>query len=155
MRLEWRHQSTKHGRAQILGYNGRAATRDTPQISWDQTDVRFSVYYNLQDDNNRRFTEAKADDGLNYLLYRIYNDPEFLQDRNVGATTVRALTKLVVYNLGDGELSDDQIAGIAIDPLVAIEVRNWARKDMRSEIPMIALCKVKMWVGSPNMWLRG
>ncbi|RAK89053.1 hypothetical protein BO79DRAFT_217759 [Aspergillus costaricaensis CBS 115574] len=142
MRLEWRHQSSTAEPKSSGTTVG--ATSDTSRIPWDRTDVRFSVYYNLQDDKNRRFTEAKADDGLKGLLYRTYNDPEVLQDRNVGATSMRALNKPVVHNLGDDGLSDNQIAVIAIDSLVTSKVGNWARKDMRLGTPMTALCKVKI-----------
>ncbi|PYH34752.1 uncharacterized protein BO87DRAFT_425438 [Aspergillus neoniger CBS 115656] len=56
---------------------------------------------------------------------------------------MREFSKVVVHSPGDVEHSEDQITGIVIDSLVAIETRNWARKTIWLKIPMSALSKVK------------
>lgn len=56
---------------------------------------------------------------------------------------MREISNVVVHSPGHVEHSEDQIAGIVIDSLVAIEARNWARKTIWLEIPMSALSKVK------------
>ncbi|KAL2869714.1 ketoreductase domain-containing protein [Aspergillus lucknowensis] len=98
-------------------------------------DIRFAIYSNLASTTERQ--PQITDDKFRAFVQRIEANPSLLNEPQTEIVVRRELGRLMTSYLGDGaEMSDEEVAGIAIDSMMAIEVKDWVRGNMNMDIGM-------------------
>lgn len=106
------------------------------------SDVRFSMYLNL--DAEDKLASTTQDDELQALLRDAEQDPALLDlpealkrtSWEIGVTLFRFLA----LSLEDLDTSMT-LQSIGVDSLVSIEIRNWWRKTMKTEVTVLEIMK--------------
>lgn len=110
---------------------------DASNHNQETTDARFAVYANMQESTNEKRRPQLVDNKFRSLITRIEENPLILNDPNTEVLVCRELGRLITGYLGDGnKMSDEDFAGIAIDSLMAIEIKDWVRGNMNMDIGM-------------------
>ncbi|KAI1830558.1 hypothetical protein DTO006G1_5449 [Penicillium roqueforti] len=147
---------------------GLAHTRrrgDVPkEIFLGGRDARFLIYPNLESTSagsgGDQFSHANA---LKALLAQIQADPSLTGKRETEVALMKELGKFISHNLtgqtqDQGSDSADDIeamAGMAVDSLMAIEVRNWLRRSLGVEIPTVEINRAGTLGGLVKVVLKG
>lgn len=105
-------------------------------------EARFAIYSNLQPNSDKK--PQPVDAKFRDLVKRIEEDPLILKDPETELLVCRELGRLITGYLGDGSLmNDDELAGITIDSLMAIEIKDWVRGNMNMDIGMDQTSRAK------------
>ncbi|OQE36960.1 hypothetical protein PENCOP_c011G07769 [Penicillium coprophilum] len=147
---------------------GLAHTRrraDLPkEIFLGGRDARFSIYPNLESTSagtgGDQSTHANA---LKALLAQIQADPSLTGKKETEAALMRELGKFISHNLtgqaqeqGSDTADDTEaMAGMVVDSLMAIEVRNWLRRSLGVEIPTVEINRAGTLGGLVKVVLKG
>ncbi|CRL24691.1 Beta-ketoacyl synthase [Penicillium camemberti] len=147
---------------------GLAHTRrraDLPkEIFLGGRDARFAIYPNLESTSagvgGDQSSQANA---LKALLAQIQADPSLTSKRETEVALMMELGRFINHNLTgqdqeQGQDSADDIealAGMAVDSLMAIEVRNWLRRSLGVEIPTVEINRAGTLGGLVKVVLKG
>lgn len=127
-------------------------------------DARFSIYPNLESANSGiGGDQSSHTNGLKVLLAQIQADPSLTGKKEIEVALMVELGKFINHNLTgqmqeQGEDSADDIeaiAGMAVDSLMAIEVRNWLRRSLGVEIPTVEINRAGTLGGLVKVVLKG
>jgi acyl carrier protein len=126
-------------------------------------DARFSLYPNLDSTSavvgGDQSSHASA---LKGLLGQIQADPSLAGIRDTEIALIKELGRFVSQNLtgqtqeNDQEEADDTdaMAEMAVDSLMAIEVRNWLRRSLGVDIPTVEINRAGTLGGLVKVVLR-
>lgn len=106
----------------------------SPRLSWT-SEARFSLYANL----NRTTKDAAqfVDDKFRAFVTKIEADPSILNEPLTELTICREIARLMTgYLSEDSKIEDADIGNIAIDSLMAIEIKDWIRGNMNLDVSM-------------------
>jgi acyl carrier protein len=147
---------------------GLAHTRrrsDLPkEIFLGGRDARFSLYANLESTSGivggEQSGEASA---LKALLGQIQADPSLTGKRETEIALIMELGRFVNQNFtGKTQETDQQeadstdaMAEMALDSLMAIEVRNWLRRSLGVEVPTVEINRAGTLGGLVKVVLKG
>lgn len=126
-------------------------------------DARFAIYPNLESPSGgvggNQSSHASA---LKALLGQIQRDPSLTGNRDIEIALIKELGRFVNLNLtGQAQEQDeedddtDAMAEIAVDSLMAIEVRNWLRRSLGVEIPTVEINRAGTLGGLVKVVLKG
>jgi hypothetical protein len=103
-------------------------------------DARFALYHNVE---SRKTERAVASvDCLRSLVAKIEANPALLDDPETDKTVRQELSALVTQHMPMAVgMSDEEKAKISIDSLMSIEIRSWARRNLRLEISLAEVTK--------------
>lgn len=119
----------------------------TKEIFLGGRDARFSIYPNLEStDGAIGGDQSSQVNALKALLGEIQRDPSLTGKRETEIALIKELGRFVSQNL-TGQTQDDAddtgytdaMAEIAVDSLMAIEVRNWLRRSLGVELPTVEI----------------
>ena len=130
-------------------------------------DARFSIYPNLESTSGAvGGDQSKQVSALKALLGEIQRDPSLLGKKETEITLIKELGRFVSQNLSgqtqeqtqDG--TDDAnyivaMAEIAVDSLMAIEVRNWLRRSLGVELPTVEINRAGNLGGLVKVVMKG
>lgn len=130
-------------------------------------DARFSIYPNLESTSGAvGGDQSKQVNALKALLGEIQRDPSLLGQKETEITLIKELGRFVSQNLSgqtqeqtqDG--TDDAnyivaMAEIAVDSLMAIEVRNWLRRSLGIELPTVEINRAGNLGGLVKVVMKG
>ncbi|KAL4997452.1 hypothetical protein BDV10DRAFT_186245 [Aspergillus recurvatus] len=106
-------------------------------------DVRFSIYKNLESRSTEAVQGGQSNE-LRSLLRRVEQNPSLLNDPESEVIVRREIGNQVTQRMPQAEnMDEDEIANIAIDSLMAIEIRGWARRNLGLEITLVQIAKAK------------
>jgi acyl carrier protein len=124
----------------IVGLSNTKPTSDPETRTNWVSDIRYGVYYNLESELSTR-TEASSD-RLKALLLKIEHDPSLLDEVESQTLIRRELGRLITQHMANAEdLDDEQTAKIAVDSLMSIEIRGWARRNLGLEVSLAEISK--------------
>ncbi|KAL3456975.1 hypothetical protein BJX64DRAFT_296261 [Aspergillus heterothallicus] len=105
-------------------------------------DARFSLYTNLESKSSEP-VQGQSNE-LRSLLRRVEQNPALLNDPESEAIVRREIGTQVTQRMAQAQdMDEDEIANIAIDSLMAIEIRGWARRNLGLEITLVQIAKAK------------
>lgn len=158
-----RSSSTTGAMAMGLSHTRRRA--DLPKIIFlGGRDARFSIYPNLEStDAGIGGDQSSHTNGLKVLLAQIQADPSLTGKRETEVALIVELGKFINHNLTGQTQEQEQnsaddteaIAGMAVDSLMAIEVRNWLRRSLGVEIPTVEINRAGTLGGLVKVVLKG
>ncbi|KAJ3494941.1 hypothetical protein NLG97_g3747 [Lecanicillium saksenae] len=106
----------------------------SPRLSWT-SEARFSLYANLKPvvNNKAHF----VDDKFRAFVSKMEADPSILNEPLTELIICREIARLMTGYLGeDNKIEDEDIGNIAIDSLMAIEIKDWIRGNMNLDVSM-------------------
>ncbi|KAJ5291615.1 Fum1p [Penicillium angulare] len=111
----------------------------TVRIPWAR-DIRYALYCNIESIGD---THAQVtNDHLKALLAKVEQNPAILDEPETEITIQRELGRLITQHMNNMEDMDDvKTAQIAIDSLMSIEIRGWARRNLGLEISLAEISK--------------
>ncbi|KAJ5124866.1 Acyl transferase/acyl hydrolase/lysophospholipase [Penicillium bovifimosum] len=126
-------------------------------------DARFSIYPNLESTNAGIGDQSSHANALKALLAQIQADPSLTSKRETELALMAELGKFISHNLTgeaqeqgqDGAEDTEAIAGMAVDSLMAIEVRNWLRRSLGVEIATVEINRAATLGGLVKVVLKG
>ncbi|KAL2844526.1 hypothetical protein BJY01DRAFT_248143 [Aspergillus pseudoustus] len=105
-------------------------------------DARFSIYANIESGSSEP-VQGQSNE-LRSLLRRVEQNPALLNDPESEAIVRREIGTQVTQRMAQAQdMDEDEIANIAIDSLMAIEIRGWARRNLGLEITLVQIAKAK------------
>ncbi|KGO78334.1 Acyl transferase/acyl hydrolase/lysophospholipase [Penicillium italicum] len=147
---------------------GLAHTRrraDLPkEIFLGGRDARFSIYPNLESTSDGIGGDPSSHaNALKALLAQIQADPSLTGKKETEVALMKELGKFISHNLTgqaqeqEPDSADDTeaLAGMAVDSLMAIEVRNWLRRSLGLEIPTVEINRAGTLGGLVKVVLKG
>ncbi|KAL5046523.1 hypothetical protein BDW71DRAFT_214582, partial [Aspergillus fruticulosus] len=106
-------------------------------------DARFSIYKNLESRSTEPAQGGQSNE-LRSLLRRVEQNPSLLDDPESESIVRREIGYQVTQRMPQAEnMDEEEIANIAIDSLMAIEIRGWARRNLGLEITLVQIAKAK------------
>ena len=119
---------------------GSSRPHSNPDVTppWPR-DARFGAYYTH---DSRDGVEHHDDNGPKGLLIEIENNRYVLHEAGIERRVTKEIGTLISSSMGRGkEMSDEDMANMTIDSLMAIEIRNWVRRKLAVEITMAEMSK--------------
>ncbi|RAH67812.1 type I polyketide synthase [Aspergillus aculeatinus CBS 121060] len=102
-------------------------------------DIRFSMYENLCGQAGR---DAETDEtDLKGFFSEIQSNPDLLDDPATELRIMSELCNLINAHMSRDGKENDDMANIAIDSLMSIEIRNWFRRQLGMEISLTEISK--------------
>ncbi|CAI7605698.1 unnamed protein product [Penicillium manginii] len=106
-------------------------------------DARFSLWANIQSPSESCPTSSEQD-GLRDLIDSIKINSQMLNDPAIRSQIVTMISRQVGSHLTNTDDMDDvEISHIAIESLVMIEIRIWARRHLALELSMAEIAAVR------------
>lgn len=101
-------------------------------------DARFAMYANIESRmNDGKRTES---DDLKKFLAVAKGNSASLDDNKAKSHITEAIGKLITAHMaGADQMDDEQIASVAIDSLMSIEIRSWFRRNLDAEVTLIEI----------------
>ncbi|KAL5342666.1 hypothetical protein BJX70DRAFT_394501 [Aspergillus crustosus] len=126
----------------IIGLsNTKPLSNPTVRPYWTR-DARFSLYTNLESKSTEP-VQGQSNE-LRALLRRVEQNPALLNDPESEAIVRREIGTQVTQRMAQAQdMDEEEIANIAIDSLMAIEIRGWARRNLGLEITLVQIAKAK------------
>ncbi|CAG8909895.1 unnamed protein product [Penicillium egyptiacum] len=128
------------------------------------SDARFSIYPNLESTSaGLGGDQSSHANALKALLAQIQADPSLTGKIETEVALLKELGKFISHNL-TGQTQDqgpdsaddtEAMAGMAVDSLMAIEVRNWLRRSLGVEIPTVEINRAGTLGGLVKVVLKG
>lgn len=126
---------------------GMGSTRphSNPNVTppWPR-DARFGAYY-IHDSQEDEVAEHNVDGGGSSgpsLIAEVENNRYVLYEPGIERRVTREMGLLISGSTGRGkDMSDEDMASMAIDSLMSIEIRNWIRRKMSVEVSMADISK--------------
>lgn len=104
-------------------------------------DARFALYSNLEGNGND-INAGEANNNIKLLLSKIGQSASYLnteESKGIIQGVLGMMTRQTMVHTRD--MDDDELAGVNIDSLMAIEMRNWIRRNMGLEISLAEIGK--------------
>ncbi|KAL3478889.1 hypothetical protein BJX99DRAFT_268945 [Aspergillus californicus] len=135
-------QEFMHSASCIIGLsNTKPLSNPSVRPFWVR-DARFSLYTNLENKSTEP-VQGQSNE-LRALLRRVEQNPSLLNDPEAEAIVRREIGTQVTQRMAQAQdMDDEEIANIAIDSLMAIEIRGWARRNLGLEITLVQIAKAK------------
>lgn len=111
-----------------------SSSKSLPMASSWADDVRFALYANLE--CNWQSKATIVDDRFRMFMAKLEENPAILNQPQTELVICREIARLMMGYLGSAEISDDDIGNIAIDSLMAIEIKDWVRGNMNLDVSM-------------------
>ncbi|KAL4998919.1 hypothetical protein BDV10DRAFT_200929 [Aspergillus recurvatus] len=116
----------------------------TNRVAWKR-DVRMSIYHNINGVTESSSSGGIEENGLKALLSAAESRPEALAE-NEGATATETIAKALASALGNILVKDEDaisltlpLEALGVDSLVAMEVRNWIRKQIAVDVSVFVI----------------
>ena len=116
----------------------------TNRVAWKR-DVRMSIYHNLNGMAESSSSGGTEENGLKALLSAAESRPEVLAE-NDGTTATDIIAKALASALGNILVKDEEaisltlpLDALGVDSLVAMEVRNWIRKQICVDVSVFVI----------------
>ncbi|KAL3496347.1 hypothetical protein BJX62DRAFT_251184 [Aspergillus germanicus] len=134
---------SKQSTSCIIGLsNTKPLSNPNTRPLWVRNDSRFSLYTNLESQSSEP-VQGQSNE-LRSLLRRVEHNPSLLNDPESEAIVRREIGTQVTQRMAQAQdMDEDEIANIAIDSLMAIEIRGWARRNLGLEITLVQIAKAK------------
>ncbi|GBF65175.1 highly reducing polyketide synthase [Trichophyton mentagrophytes] len=104
-------------------------------------DARFALYSNLEGNGND-INAGEVNNNIKLLLSMIGQSASYLnteESKGIIQGVLGMMTRQIMAHTQD--MDDDELAGVNIDSLMAIEMRNWIRRNMGLEISLAEIGK--------------
>lgn len=119
--------------------NTRPLSDPGVRVAWLR-DMRYAPYYSIDSEVNT--TAVEASDNMKLLLAKIERNPPLLDDPETKRAFRQELGNLISQHMPNAEnMDDEQREMIAIDSLMAIEIKGWARRKLGLEISLTDIIK--------------
>ncbi|KAL4863599.1 hypothetical protein BDV12DRAFT_206352 [Aspergillus spectabilis] len=134
--------SSKMSSTCIIGLsNTKPLSNPSVRPYWTR-DARFNLYKNLETKSTSSIQGQSNE--LRTLLRRVEQNPSLLNDPESEAIVRREIGTQVTQRMAQAQdMDEEEIALIAIDSLMAIEIRGWARRNLGLEITLVQIAKAK------------
>ncbi|GAB1193655.1 hypothetical protein APSETT444_002876 [Aspergillus pseudonomiae] len=137
----------------IIGLgNTKSLSNPDIQTLW-RRDARFASYANL-DSIHVKQESGFSVNKLRELIIKAELDPLILLQKETETTITQELNQLIAKSLpGAQDMDDEAKTSLAIDSLMAIEVRNWIRRNLQIEISLPEISRARTAGGLIDMTL--
>jgi NAD(P)-dependent dehydrogenase (short-subunit alcohol dehydrogenase family) len=119
-------------------------------------DRRFLSYENYELPSSETKIESDETD-LREFMGQISKDPDLLKQDATETKILQELGKVIVPHTASGQqgqMSDEEISGVAIDSLMSIEIKNWARRKLTIDIALTEISKAATIGGLAKLTLE-
>lgn len=110
---------------------------------WGSNDRRFLSYENYEQPSSE--TEIESDEAdLREFMGQVSKDPILLENNATEIKILQELGKMIVPHTAcghQGQMTDEEVSGVAIDSLLSIEIRNWARRKLAIDIALTEISR--------------
>lgn len=106
-------------------------------------DPRFLSYENYELPSSEIKVESE-ESNLRETMDQIIKDPALLEKQETEVKILHELGSVIIPHTACGQqgpMTDEEIAGVAIDSLISIEIRNWARRKLAIDIALTEISK--------------
>lgn len=111
----------------------------TVRTPWSR-DMRYALYRNIESIGDARVQVTS--DHLKALIAKVEQNPAVLDEPETEMTIRRELGRLITQHMNNtDDMDDEKTAQIAIDSLMSIEIRGWARRNLGLEISLAEISK--------------
>jgi acyl carrier protein len=111
----------------------------TTRHNWE-TEARYSLHHNIESTEDVG-TQSKSDK-LRALIARAEENPAILEDPETEVIICREIGQLITQHMANAkDMDDKQIALVAIDSLMSIEIRGWIRRNLGLDISLAEITK--------------
>ncbi|KNG88285.1 hypothetical protein ANOM_002507 [Aspergillus nomiae NRRL 13137] len=137
----------------IIGLgNNKSLSNPDIQTMW-RRDARFASYTNL-DSISVKQESGSSVNKIRELIIKAELDPLILLQKETETTITQELNQLIAKSLpGAQDMDDEAKTSLAIDSLMAIEVRNWIRRNLQVEISLPEISRARTAGGLIDMTL--
>ncbi|KAK2807975.1 hypothetical protein FQN49_008756 [Arthroderma sp. PD_2] len=124
----------------IIGLgNTRPLSEPGVRTLWAR-DARFALYSNIEA-NGSGLVQSELNE-VKILLSRIGQNRAYLGNPESKVMIRSALGKMIMQNMAQTrDMDEDEIANLAIDSLMAIEIRGWIRRNLGLEVSLVEIGK--------------
>lgn len=117
---------------------GMSLNKDAAELpsraAWAE-DARFALFANLE--SNWVSKPTIVDNKFRAFMAQVEANPAILNQPTTELIVCREIARLMTGYLSNGEvISDEDIGNIAIDSLMAIEIKDWVRGNMNLDVSM-------------------
>jgi len=116
----------------------------TNRVAWKR-DIRMGIYHNINGETENHASSSAEGDGLKALLATAESRSEILTE-NDGAAATEVIAKALALALGNILVKDGDamslrlpLDALGVDSLVAMEVRNWIRKQVTVDVSVFII----------------
>lgn len=116
---------------------------DSTTVPFWGSDRRFLSYENYELPSSETKIESDEAD-LREFMGQISTDPVLLEKDDTEIKILQELGKVIVPHTAygnQGQMTEEEISGVAIDSLISIEIRNWARRKLAIDIALTEISK--------------
>jgi hypothetical protein len=124
----------------IVGLNNtKHSSEPGVHLAW-VSDMRYAMYFNTEPKEGKQ--TVVSNDHIKDLLARVEENPSLLDEPETERTIRLDLANLITQHMPNAaRLDDEEKARIAIDSLMSIEIRGWARRNLGLEISLAEITK--------------
>lgn len=131
-------QPMSHGESLAIGLGSNKPLSDPGVRPLWARDARFSLYKNLESPTEKGPNIGSED--LKEFIGAIERNPALLDEKSTEDLVTKELGKLVgSYMSASEEMDSSQVAIIAIDSLMCIEIRSWVRRNLGLDITLVEI----------------
>lgn len=124
----------------IVGLTPSKSSPDTTICHNWETEARYSLHRNIESAEDVG-AQSKSDN-LRALVAKVEENPGILDDPETELIISREIGKLITQHMANAkDMNDEQIAQVAIDSLMSIEIRGWIRRNLGLEISLAEISK--------------
>lgn len=124
----------------IIGLTPSKSSTDSILHQFWETEARYALHRNLECAEEVG-TESKSDH-LRALIAKAEENPAILDDPETEAIICREIGGLITQHMANAkDMDDEQIAQVAIDSLMSIEIRGWIRRNLQLDISLAEISK--------------
>ncbi|RAH72474.1 putative polyketide synthase [Aspergillus aculeatinus CBS 121060] len=121
-----------------LGISTSGTSTEGNAKPWWVRDIRFAAWSHPSNTDGPDLGEQE--DKLRYFLAEIDKDPSILYDPDTENQFTYELGKMIATHMSYPEdMELEELAAIAIDSLMAIEIRSWFRRHVKVEISLLEI----------------
>lgn len=111
----------------------------TTHNNWG-TEARYALHRNFE--SAKDVGSQLTSDQLRALVAKAEENPAILDDPETEAIICREIGELITQHMANAkDMDDEQIAKVAIDSLMSIEIRGWIRRNLGLDISLAEISK--------------
>lgn len=124
--------------ALAIGISLTKPLSDVTAVPFWGNDRRFLSYENYELPLSETTIKSGETEFRTFMI-QIFKDPVLLERKETEIKILQELGKVIVPHTAcgqHGQMTDEEISGVALDSLMSIEIKNWARTKLAIEISL-------------------
>ncbi|GKZ24039.1 type I Iterative Polyketide synthase (PKS) [Aspergillus brasiliensis] len=126
----------------IIGLGNTRPTSDpTVRTAWPPSDARFALYANVEVKEVQTVTATGS--VIRELMRKVEQNPALLEDPDTERSLARELNQQLAQQVSQtADMSEEDVAELPVDSLMAVEIQRQFRRDFDWEVSMVEISKI-------------